>query len=266
MGKGCEGWAVVRLCVGIELGSTIGFPLVVSPQSARRFYQSWVLNDGNVTVAAIAVVVQPASWLSRGLAGRCNPVTIRFSDTPFQTESLCYRDRLTIRSACATLIVRGLALRPASAGVFLYTLPESGKTAPRISGGHPEEEETSPRTVSMPRTSGGFMKGRRRRVGLYFLLAPSPVSRRKVGASKVRLADGHSVPGRHVVVAVGSLPGRVHHQLVAPGFRPAFVAEWYGLTRFGVRGQQPPARRLPATHSLSDSLRASIVMRSPCHG
>ena len=88
MGKGCEGWAVVRLCVGIELGSTIGFPLVVSPQSARRFYQSRVLNDGNVTVAAIAVVVQPASWLSRGLAGRCNPVTIRFSDTPFQTASL----------------------------------------------------------------------------------------------------------------------------------------------------------------------------------
>ena len=47
-----------------------------------------MLNDGNVTVAAIAVVVLPASWLSRGLAGRCNSVTIRFSDTPFQTESL----------------------------------------------------------------------------------------------------------------------------------------------------------------------------------
>ena len=98
MGKGCEGWAVVRLCVGIELGSTIGFPLVVSPRSARRFYQSWVLNDGNVTVAAIAVFVQPASWLSRGLAGRCNPVTIRFSDTPFRTESLPSAWRWAARS------------------------------------------------------------------------------------------------------------------------------------------------------------------------
>ena len=47
-----------------------------------------MLNDGNVTVAAIVVVVRPASWLSRGLAGRRNPVTIRISDTPFQIESL----------------------------------------------------------------------------------------------------------------------------------------------------------------------------------
>ena len=92
---------------------------------------------------------------------------------------------LTLRSARATLVARGLALHPASAGVFLYTLPESGKTAPRISGGCPEEEETSPRTASMPRKSGGFMKGRRRRVGPYFLLAPSLVSRLKVGASRI---------------------------------------------------------------------------------
>ena len=89
MGMRSEDWAVVRLCLGIELGSTIGFPLVVSPQErARRVYQNWVLNDGNVTVAAIAVVILPASWLSLDLGGRRNRVTIRFSDTPFQTESL----------------------------------------------------------------------------------------------------------------------------------------------------------------------------------
>ena len=46
------------------------------------------LQDGSFSVAADAVIVLSASWLSRDLVGCWNRPTIRFSDTPFQTESL----------------------------------------------------------------------------------------------------------------------------------------------------------------------------------
>ena len=86
--------------------------------------------------------------------GRVAKHRICFASRLVPSNVNCYRDRLTLRSACAILIVRGLALHPASAGVFLIT--KDSLDAPDFRG---------------------FMKGRRRRVGPYFSLTPSPVSR-----------------------------------------------------------------------------------------
>ena len=113
--------------------------------------------------------------------------------------------------------------------------------------------------TGLPRT--GARHRARRTAAFDELMAVPP-------ASDVRLTDGHSVPGHHVVVAVDTLPGRVHHQLVAPGLRPAPVAEGYGLTRFGVRGKQPPARAAPRKPRTPRRARCRPAPRCgcPCQG